>query len=405
MMFYLKQSLGVALLLACVIATTLFQFCAFPGLSLHQAPVAVRLSKVKEKLKQEDSKSLRPDPGALHQESGASTARGRCAINLFVLPRSFQSLVLPSLVQNVLSPNSLYQCDYFVHYYFLTYEEAGRSGLGGRIDPDEILLLEQAVRDVSPNSVISFRFDHEQAFWDKYQPFIDKIRTANDTDGRYLYFPWRDTSYVYPQTLDNIVKMWHSIESAWEVMTKHELETSLRYDRVAVLRSDVVYVTPIDFFQVNWRLINDSDRVAVVPAFGRYPVNDRMIVGPREAVEIWAAQRFNRLETHIKFVQENHPGWGMHSERFIKWTINPAIRDSNTTIVEDGNICFFRVRADETVKINDCEDGKSVVAAPSIVENTGEGKAKLLESILGRKCLVRPPDSASTSLQCPKNMT
>jgi hypothetical protein len=53
----------------------------------------------------------------------------RCAINLFGLPRSFQSLVLPSFIENVIWPNAAHNCDYFVHYFNLTQEAAGRSGI------------------------------------------------------------------------------------------------------------------------------------------------------------------------------------------------------------------------------------------------------------------------------------
>ena len=65
----------------------------------------------------------------------------------------------------------------------------------------------------------------------------------------------------------------------------------VKYDRVAMLRSDVFYVTPFDMFETYGRLPNST---AVVPGFGRRPVSDRMIVGPPKAVEIWATQRFAR---------------------------------------------------------------------------------------------------------------
>ena len=45
----------------------------------------------------------------------------RCAICLFGLPRAFESLVLPSLVKNVVRPNARHGCDYFVHYYNITH--------------------------------------------------------------------------------------------------------------------------------------------------------------------------------------------------------------------------------------------------------------------------------------------
>jgi len=65
--------------------------------------------------------------------------KGPCAINLYGLPRSFKSLVLPSLVQNVLIPNAAYHCDYYIHYHYLEQDNAVRDGRGGRINPNEIL--------------------------------------------------------------------------------------------------------------------------------------------------------------------------------------------------------------------------------------------------------------------------
>jgi hypothetical protein len=400
-MGFTKQSVAVILLVTCSIASILPPFQKFPDLSLLQVRSTAYRPEFDKRQIRDDTSLFRSGQRFRPKNSGESAATGKCAINLFGLPRAFQSLVLPSLVQSVIRPNALYNCDYFVHYYYLTYEKEGRANSGGRLDPDEILLLKQAVHDVSPNSIVEFRYDQEQAFWDQYQPLIDRIRTVNDTDGHYLYFPWRDKSYLYTLTTDNIVKMWHSIQSAWELMTEHETMKSQRYDRVAMLRSDVVYMTPIDLFQANRQPLRDGAKVAVVPAFGRYPVSDRMIIGPRDAVEIWAAQRFDRLETHVQFVHDKHPGWGMHSERFVKWTIFPAIRETNTTIVEDDFMCFFRARADETVMIKDCEGNRYQNAAPSIVKNLGSDKIGVLESILGRKCLDRTVALSSSLLQCP----
>ena len=64
---------------------------------------------------------------------------------MYGLPRAFQSLVLPSLIRNVIEINSVYQCDYFVHFFDVTSEKESRSEEGGTIDPYEIYLLESAV--------------------------------------------------------------------------------------------------------------------------------------------------------------------------------------------------------------------------------------------------------------------
>lgn len=376
-----QKYFNASLLLVCSTVCTLFQFrilyqmgrrAVFPESNLGDEG-------------QQDLESWQLRPKSLRTVIVPESPTRTCAINLYGLPRAFESLALPALIKNVIRPNAINGCDYFVHYYYLTEEMPGRSGDGGRINPNEVVKLKQAVQEFSPKSVIQFRYDKEQAFWDQYQPLIEKIRASNDTDGKFLYFPWRSPSYVYPITTDNIVKMWHSVQSAWSLMTLYETLTTRKFDRVAMLRLDVVYITPINVFQVNRREVGKNEKVALIPGFGRHPVSDRLIIGPREAIEIWASQRFDRLEEHVKFVHEKHPGWGMHSEMFLHWTIFPAIRDTGTSIVEDDSLCFFRARADESVWVSDC-GGKPEYAKTSILKNLGGDKVEVLESVLGRKC-------------------
>ena len=70
----------------------------------------------------------------------------------------------------------------------------------------------------------------------------------------------------YPMTVDNIVKMWHSIEQAWNLMESHEQSENIQYTRVAMLRSDVVYMTPIDIWETEKMGIRDrTNNVAVIP--------------------------------------------------------------------------------------------------------------------------------------------
>jgi hypothetical protein len=322
---------------------------------------------------------------------------GRCAINLFGLPRAFQSLVLPSLIQNVIRPNVAYNCDYFVHYFNLTQEAAGRSGKGGRLNTSEILLLEQHVQREAPPGQrrphVAFLVEQEEDFWKNYEALIYKTRVTPDSEGMPLYYPWKEKSYEYPGTVDNIIKMWHSIQSSWLLMERHATGHDTKYTRVAMLRADVMYATPIDIY----RLDDDNNnagarasasvsfdrenRYAVVPSFAKYPVNDRMIYGPYAAVKIWAAERFARLETHVQSILKEMPGYGMHSERFLNHTLFPAIREVGIEIHEHQEMCFFRVRADETVWVSDCDTGEMALA-----RSTLEWKKKVVERLIGRQC-------------------
>jgi hypothetical protein len=205
--------------------------------------------------------------------------------------------------------------DYFVHYFNLTQEAAGRSGKGGHLNTSVVLLLEQHIQREAPigqrRPTVAFLVEQEEDFWRNYEALIYKTRVTTDSEGMPLYFLWNDYTYMYPVTVDNIIKMWHSIQSSWLLMERHATGHNVKYTRVAMLRADVMYATLIDIYRLdddnnNNETDTDTDalfdrenRYAVVPSFAKYPVNDRMIYGPYAAVKIWAAERFARLETHV----------------------------------------------------------------------------------------------------------
>lgn len=315
----------------------------------------------------------------------------RCAINLYGLPRSFQSLVLPSLKEHVIIPNAPHGCDYFVHYYDQSQEPAGRSGQGGRLHTNEIKLLKSQVERLTEfhggpprQPTVLYTSDTEDQFWNQHQTLLDKVRNATDPEGRYLYFPWKAKTYTHPLTTDNILKMWHSLQSVWNLMQQHAKSQGFEYTRVAMLRSDVVYVTPIHIYESSPGVTDSDNRVAIVPAFGKHPVSDRLMYGPYKAVEIWASQRFQRLEAHIQHILKTDPGWGMHSERFVERALFPPIQKLGYTIMEHPTLCFFRARADESVWITDC-NGVASVAAPTIAAALGNPR-QAVETLLHRKC-------------------
>ena len=73
-------------------------------------------------------------------------------------------------------------------------------------------------------------------------------------------------AHQFPITVDNIVKMWHSIEQAWNLMESHARQENIQYTRVAMLRSDVVYMTPIDIWETEKMGVRDrANNVAVIP--------------------------------------------------------------------------------------------------------------------------------------------
>ena len=322
---------------------------------------------------------------------------GPCAINLYGLPRSFKASVLPSLIRNVIRPNVLYKCDYFLHFDNSGFDRFnGRSDRVGHINPLDVHLLTKAVHEeyrkegLAPPRVL-FSNTTAEEFQQTYEKLLQKIYDDKDEQGNPVYLPLNHKSYTF-STIENVIKMWHSQEAVWNLM---ESQSDKHYSRVAMLRSDVVYVTPIDIYELGdykkkWDYQNTE---AVVPLFARFPVNDRMIYGPYDAVKIWATGRFARLNLHIAHVQKHAPGDGLHSERFLQYTIFPAIRQAGVNITMKHGLCFLRVRADHSVRLSDC--GKLHVT---------HNNHKAVETILGRTCvqnwtLIRPKNLVQ--LECP----
>ena len=140
----------------------------------------------------------------------------RCAILFFGLPRSFESMVLPSITRNVFMRNARHGCDYFIHYYHREEEEPGRAGKGGHLNPDEVLLMKGRIKKAAKHAkftlnrepMVFFVKDTEEDFWRKRGEQVEKYRTIKDEEGHYLYYPWKARTYHYPESLDNIAKQW-----------------------------------------------------------------------------------------------------------------------------------------------------------------------------------------------------
>eukprot|EP00977_Amphora_coffeiformis_P007994 scaffold1803_cov92-Amphora_coffeaeformis.AAC.17 len=349
---------------------------------------------------------------AQYQTSIESLTKEPCALVFFGLPRSFQSLVYPSIVKHVLQPNAKYQCDIFVHYYNLTFEQAGRSGDGGTLDPHQVRLLKRAVsQTTNTNTTVAFTVTQEANFWTQYKDLLDKMRTVKGPDGNLRYHPWKEKSYHMTQAA-NVIKMWHSIQEGFRLMERHAAAqqtgdgSRTAYTRVAILRSDVFYMTPIDIWETGTLgTLDRRNRVAVVPNFANFPVNDRMIYGPYGAVRIWATTRFETIEEHAQWTLQHKPGYAMHSETFVEGLLD-RIENEGYQVNKHETICFFRVRADETIWVNDCSypppfTGETVLRGLPTDMKDG------VEAVLGRSCLGDvfqvAPESRAEALHCPLN--
>jgi len=323
---------------------------------------------------------------------------GPWGINLYGLPRKFKDLVLPGLIENIIRTNARYQCDYFVHYYDRREESDYRGadkGRAGKIDPEEIKLLRAAVQKEHASyeriPKVEFSKDSEKSFFDRYNPLLTKI--FNDRGGpanTLLYIPLSEAEPFPNSTIVNIIKMWHSQESVWNLMEppsgRHQQHK--HYSRVAMLRSDILYVTPIDIYKLPDGSMDYENKYAVVPNFANFPVNDRMIYGPADAVQIWAAGRFKRLQRHVERIVET--GDGIHPERYLFHTIFPAIRDAGVPILPGSKeLCFLRVRSDLSIRAGDC--GRGCV--------TNHNK-RAVEYLLQRPCLLNTTNRDVPFYEC-----
>ena len=292
----------------------------------------------------------------------------RCALCFFGLPRAYKRLVLPSIEKNLLIPNAQHNCDVYVHYFYKNKEALGRMNPGGTIDPTEILLLAQKRRI----RYVQFQNDTDEQFFEQRKDDLDRYRNTKDERGKLVYYPWKAHSWTM-KSLENMVKQWHSIEAVFRLMENHAAKLGITYDRVGMFRNDVMYLTPIDIYN-NDNITGINNTHTVVPSFAAYPVNDRMIYGPYDAVEIWSTKRFELIEKRAKLKAPGYLGWTMHSESFLASTIFPAIEELGYKIHKDSGICFLRTRADQSVMCEPC------LPLPKT--------RRLVEESLGTSCVV-----------------
>lgn len=351
-------------------------------------------------------------PTGVLQGKQQSIGKNRCALLFFGLPRSYETIVLPSIVQNVLKPNR--HCDVYAHAVMRAVEGTGRSGSGGMIDPNALHLLRDKVHELHSKGTpsmsdvphVAISTDTEDDFWRMHNATIHEIRTTKAPNGTLLYFPWKCN--FNNETVDNIVRQWHSIQSVWELMEKEAEKLGVTYTRVGMFRSDVFFATPvaIDIDGYNNKssiAMTEANRIqeAVYPGFALHPVNDRMFYGNYNAVKFWATQRFNLL---VRDIGKMIPGTGLHPERFLDRILFPAIRANGTQVTADPDICFFRVRADNSVWINDCLQGRTKFSLNKTFDSMVIAEQqRLVEATVGRKCELSRFSKYFLQVKCPND--
>ena len=372
-------------------------------LPLFSPPVPLLSPQTPDTSQSRSINSTMPMDAIKQQSSSPGLSSESCAICFFGLPRSFKRLVLPSIVRNILLPNQHHACDVYVHYYQLETEAKGRGpNQGGPLSTEDILLLKPAVEELTTTITtphLGIATDNNATFWEKRGDLLHKYRTTrdpHDDQHRWLYFPWNAKTYQYPSSIDNIAMQWHSIQSVWEEMERGERLLHKNYTRVAMLRSDVFYMTPFDLFRLDATSQQDMSQVVAIPNWAKYPVNDRMIYGAKRGVQIWATERFDRLEDHVRTYQ--YRGYGMHSERFLAHSILPAIVEHGIPVMTNPEICFFRTRASGSIWINDCATRAG--AAKGYRRQSGNQTKSIIHNITGIDCPLEKLTKKIISAQC-----
>ena len=244
-----------------------------------------------------------------------------CALLFFGLVKHFE-IVLPSIQEYILESNK--DCDIYAHTYNIERTTNPRNNeRDEKITPDRVYQLTESVV-----------MDTDDAF-----------HASHDVKYYRAYFP-KNRGWQFPESMDNMVKQWHSIARVWELMESNELTLGVTYSRVGLFRLDVQFKNNI--------YMNDGD--AVEPK----GMNDRLFYGTRSNAEVWATGRFDQVQTYV--TTHNNKLW---SEGFMKW----LMRD---IAVESRSICFYRVRANGKISTSDCKLPKAASPTTSPTSNVVE---------------------------------
>ena len=257
-------------------------------------------------------------------DGATARAETRCAVLFFGLVKSFKGLVLPKIRQHVLGPNS--NCDVFVHSYNISSISNARNGeYDAEIRPEQARLLGGTlVLDTAAQFEAARNLSYFREFFPQH------------------LVAWNNS---YPTPADNMIKQWHSIDGAWNLMAAAEARGGFRYGRVGMFRSDVLYTTDIN-------ISDGGDSAGVVPGFNNQHqwFTDRMIYGPRSIVERWAQGRFPHVARYMRTAfGQTHK---LHSERFL---YHLMMHGGAPIKIELRDICFQRVRANGQILYKDCE--------------------------------------------------
>jgi hypothetical protein len=237
-----------------------------------------------------------------------------CALLFFGLPKQFTEQVLPTVQEHIIKHNP--KCDIFAHSFKVSQMSNPRNNeTAVIINPESLFAMTDMV---VMDTMDEFHAQHNLTFYRQLWGIHNE--------------PW-----IYPQSMDNMIKQWHSIEKVWDFMEAYSRNNSKSYSQVGLFRSDVLYLDNIHLF----------DSKAAIPKFASYPANDRMFYGTYTNAKFWARTRFSNIP---QAYEDGFFDKGLHSEFYMEEVLLPQMENP----VEKKDICFLRVRATGDVLTKDC---------------------------------------------------
>ena len=233
-----------------------------------------------------------------------------CALLFFGLAKNFRGIVLPSIRNHLLKFNP--SCDVYAHTYNITSVSNPRNDeLDCAIHAHEVYMLTDNVLMDDDASFERARPDRLE--WRKFHP--------------------HGHDWVFPNSIDNVIKEWHSIESVWRLMEAR----GNTYSRVGLFRLDSLITRPIELHAYS------APGVLCDPSMRCGGLCDRMFYGDYVLAKRWASERFVEARKYVSVHKQ------LHAETFMAHLMRGFE-------VEEGRVCVQRVRAcgPRGVETSDC---------------------------------------------------
>jgi len=302
-----------------------------------------------------------------HNHNGNIENKGRCAIILHGIPRSFKSIVLPTLTQYIIHPNAKYQCDYYIQHHLRDFDEMpAHPGRGGFVNASDVFEITNTVNNVARDfenyigyrpPIVQFVNSTDADAFQRHREVYAKMRLLKDSRGNWLYLP-------------EVIRSWDGMKLAWELMDFNRQKHDICYDLVAVLGLDMALLSPIDLFEpgamgsgcptaIDIHSVKHSKDFIQFDKFSSSdefpPSPDQGIArGSYDAMKIWMTGRFHHLDNYLDKLLDENMGVGFAEDRFLQDEILPRLASANATMNFDSSFCALDAMPNDSVSLTKC---------------------------------------------------